>query len=130
MFEIIILFIIASILSNIVKALGRSASSQRSATPREVPSSVNETWTPERDVKIEAPKYEIKVETSVSDVERVPQAKPQVKSQVAHQVSSQANQNQLSSQRILTSFNPNRLVEGIILSEIIAPPKCRRQKTR
>ena len=34
MFENIILFIIASILSNIVKALGRSASSQRSATPR------------------------------------------------------------------------------------------------
>ncbi len=142
MFEIIILFVIASILSNIVKALGRSASPQRNTAPREMPSKVNETWAPEKDIKGQAPKYKIKAEETTSDIEKAlhvtsqaklkttPQAKSQVRPQVAPKVSTRPNKLQPDSRRELTNFTPNRLVEGIILSEILAPPKCQRQKIR
>lgn len=139
MLEIIILFIIASILSNIVKALGRSASFQKNGAPRDMSSQTNQTFTQKKDIKkMEVPKYEIKVEETVSDIvkapqvrpQAMPQAKPLVKPQVVPQTATELNQLQIDSKRGGSIFTPNRLMEGIILSEILAPPKSRRQNIR
>ncbi len=139
MLEIIILFIIASILSNIVKALGRSASSQKNGAPREMASQTNQTFTRKKDIKkMEESNHEIKIEETVSDIvkapqvrpQAMPQAKPRVKPQVVPQTATELNQLQIDSKRGGSIFTPNRLMEGIILSEILAPPKSRRQHIR
>ena len=119
MYEIVILFIIAAVLSNIIKILGRPtrpAQTQERTAPKEIPSDVDESWASGKGVT-----------STVSDTEGQIQFKSQTKPQSRSQAKPQTKP-QVSFKKGLIKLTPYRLVDGIIISEILSPPKCRRNK--
>ena len=136
MYEIVILFIIAAVLSNIIKILGRPtrpAQTQERTAPKEIPSDVDESWASGKGVTstVSDTEGQIQFKSQTKPQSRSqakPQTKPQVKPLVAPRVATRLEQDQSSFKKGLIKLTPYRLVDGIIISEILSPPKCRRNK--
>jgi hypothetical protein len=125
MFEIIILFVVISLISNIIKAVGKSKSIYPREVGREPSADLQELGLPDNRVEATPEVHKIKIKTPAPEIGLYPEVKVQKppkeeKDRVVFQASSQPKVG-------LASLTPDRLVEGVILSEILGPPKSRRK---
>lgn len=125
--EIIIFFVVISIISNIIKAVSRQKPVQLGGTRETTSPNLHEIQLPENRVERVNPKYEVKVQNPTPKVTNPSQVKPQKRNIPQAEIQSQTIPQANPQPKIgLTNLTPNKLVEGIILSEILAPPKSRR----
>ena len=125
MFEIIIFFVVISVISNIIKAVGKQRPAQMGETGGEAFSEPKEIPLPGNRMERVSPKYTVKIQNPAPKASTPPQDRTQ---SIPQQKIQPRNLPQASSQPKvrLSNLTPSRLVEGIILSEILAPPKSRR----
>lgn len=141
MIQIIIFFVVISVISNIIKSAGKQRQSQSARTMGGNIDRVKDIETPEavsigtigevrerkmdRGVKMDTVKDVTPLGADPYKIKTTKHERGRVKPALQYDTKSnfQANVG-------LSSLNPSRLVEGIILSEILAPPKSRRQGLR
>lgn len=122
--EIIIIFVVVSIITNIIKAIGNSKA-ELGETPSTTVKKQSHWFVEEpKTTKVrrgyaaepvmESPGMPYNLDTSIKKRRQEP---PEVA----------RSKEQISNREISITLTPETLVQGIVLSEILAPPKSRRQ---
>lgn len=127
--EFIIFLTIVSVIVNIVKAISKSKLTQQAETGTSMTHGTETGKTLQSNIDRRIPKYTIKSENLAVSRIHNPQERIQPKRNNSFQgrVDKDATAKTKHQVRISTSnLTPNRLIEGIIFSEILAPPKSRR----
>lgn len=129
MFEIIIFFVVISVISNILRAIGNSKLMQQGEGKGEVGAGPERSRVQEHRVEGIPKKPRIRIQTPAPQVSTPQETRPQYapEKKVAPKDAIKASPQPKVGSLKLT---PHRLAEGIILSEILAPPKSLRQKVR
>lgn len=133
MFEIIILFVIISVISNIIKAVNRQSPQQMGSPTTGAPATPKEIVVQRDRMEQKKSKYTTRIEqpTFVDPTSQQIETKT-ISEQKA--IPKQSAQPRTTPEGVpqpnisLSNLTRNRLVEGIILSEVLSPPRSRRQR--